>query len=682
MNRSARGRAAQLANGADDDETMQWHSSKRHAVVHEVPNHWIATLFPVTNNFIDHGDGTSSPKSLATLAAEAVCRNLATSTVPLPGPLPPDVVEELTTTLRMTLAYNPTTLEAFQDNEWMHLDLSQVRNSVTDEWIHRFLGGRIKRSIQDTSPTTAYLKHLDLSGSQITDEGLSAMGRMVFLETVVLDQCHYLMGSEDCRAFHVFASPRLQSVSLQDCRRLEDAAVLALSLYGRDSLRALNLSGCRCLTDQSLVACGTMWQLESLQLEACDMITDAGLERLHHLELAELNLGWCTKISDRGMELLLQQHMPLQRLRVARCRMLKQPEWLYLICSTLSDLDLTGCLQLSSSSLGKTLQGLPHLLHLDVSHIPGIIRSGWQGRVPKLQTLVLSYSAVRDSHLTKWSDFRELVELNLDSCSNVSDSSLRHLVSAAPNLQRLVVADCAISDGGMVHIAKFKQLTHLDLFYCQISNRGLRCLSELTNLQVLSIDSRDVTDSGLIYLQNIKQLVQLDLFSGHVTDRGCQYLSHLTSLESLALCGGGIGDIGCEYLSRLIRLQHLNLSENEDITDQGIAHFKSLSQLRSLNISQTSVTSVMPLASLKQLQSLSVYGCRGMADLHSLETKLPKLRCLRYSNTTPEEGMMLVDPDDCKEDYSDDDGDILLDDGDDDEYSNHDAPVGLQRRDL
>ncbi len=26
----------QLANGADDDETMQWHSSKRHAVVHEV----------------------------------------------------------------------------------------------------------------------------------------------------------------------------------------------------------------------------------------------------------------------------------------------------------------------------------------------------------------------------------------------------------------------------------------------------------------------------------------------------------------------------------------------------------------------------------------------------------------------------------------------------------------------
>ncbi len=26
----------QLANDDDDDETMQWHSSKRHAVVHEV----------------------------------------------------------------------------------------------------------------------------------------------------------------------------------------------------------------------------------------------------------------------------------------------------------------------------------------------------------------------------------------------------------------------------------------------------------------------------------------------------------------------------------------------------------------------------------------------------------------------------------------------------------------------
>lgn len=292
---------------------------------------------------------------------------------------------------------------------------------------------------------------------------------------------------------------------------------------------------------------------------------------------------------------------------------------------------------------------------------------------------MLSYSAVRDSHLTKWSEFPELIDLNLDSCSNVSDSSLRHLASVAPNLQRLNLSDCAISDVGMVHVAKFKQLTHLDLFYCQITNRGLKCLSALHNLHVLSIDSRDVTDAGLMHLQNLKQLVQLDLFSSHITDRGCLYLSRLTSLESLELCGGGIGDAGCELLSRLVQLQHLNLSQNEDITNQGIAHFKNLQQLRSLNLSQTSVTSAMPLVSLKELQSLCVFGCRGMTDLHVLETKLPRLRCLRYSNTTPEEGMMLDGPeDDCKEDYSDEDDTLL--DVDDDEYSDHDAPVELQRR--
>lgn len=302
-----------------------------------------------------------------------MCRNLATSTSPLPGPLPPDVVEELTNTLRIAQAYNPTTLGAFQDNEWMQLDLSQVRNTVTDEWIFHLVGGRVNPSIQAVSPTATYLQHLDLSGSQITDEGLLAMGKMVFLETVILDQCHYLMGSEEHSAFHVFASPRLQFVSLQDCRCLEDAAVVALSAYCRDSLRELNLSGCRCLTDQSLVACGTLWQLRFLQLEACHMITDAGLEHLQHLGLNELNLGWCTKVSDRGMELLLKQHMPLQRLRVAHCRVLHQPEWLHLVGTTLRDLDLTGCLQLSSSSLGKTLQALPHLVHLDVSHIPGIM---------------------------------------------------------------------------------------------------------------------------------------------------------------------------------------------------------------------------------------------------------------------------------------------------------------------
>lgn len=307
------------------------------------------------------------------MAAEAVCRHLATSHTPLPGPLPPDVVQELTRTLQTAMAYNPTTLGALQENEWMHLDLSQVRNSVTDEWIYRLLTGKANRSIEAVSPTTMYLNHLDLSGSQITDEGLLALGKMGFLETVVLDQCHYLVGCEKRNAFHVFASPRLQSVSLQDCRRLGDNAIVALSLCCRDSLRELNLSGCRCLTDRSLVACGALWQLRTLQLEACDMITDAGLEHLQHLGLIELNLGWCCKVSDRGMELLLQQHMPLQRLCVAHCRSLQHPQWLALIRNTLQDLDLTGCLQLTSTSLGKALQELPHLVHLDVSHIPAIM---------------------------------------------------------------------------------------------------------------------------------------------------------------------------------------------------------------------------------------------------------------------------------------------------------------------
>ncbi|GAX11466.1 hypothetical protein FisN_22Lu161 [Fistulifera solaris] len=127
MERSARCCPAQVKNGEDADVvqeirckmlkrrvmTIKCFSYKHHAS--KDPNNWFATLFPVTNNFIDHGDGTSSPKSLATLAAEAVYRYLATSTERLPGPLPPDVVEELTSTLRMALAHNPTTWRTWLD---------------------------------------------------------------------------------------------------------------------------------------------------------------------------------------------------------------------------------------------------------------------------------------------------------------------------------------------------------------------------------------------------------------------------------------------------------------------------------------------------------------------------------------------------------------------------------------
>ena len=171
-------------------------------------------------------------------------------------------------------------------------------------------------------------------------------------------------------------------------------------------------------------------------------------------------------------------------------------------------------------------------------------RTSWQGKISSLKALDVGYSGVKDLHLSRFSSLPELEELNLDSCP-IGDWSIAHFAdnNVAPNLKSLDLADTDLSDLGMSHLAKF-ELISLSLFYCNISDSGLRFLADMTTLEVLNLDSRDIGDEGLLHLRNLRNLKSLDLFSGRVTDIGCAHISTVLSLESLELCGGGIGDLG------------------------------------------------------------------------------------------------------------------------------------------
>ena len=124
-----------------------------------------------------------------------------------------------------------------------------------------------------------------------------------------------------------------------------------------------------------------------------------------------------------------------------------------------------------------------------------------------LKVLDLSYSGVRDSHLSRLTFLPALEELNLDSCL-VSDWAIAHLVdnNVTPNLTSLDLADSDLTDNGMEYIAKFTKLKKLSLFYCNISNIGLRHLAHLKSLEELNLDSRDVGDQGLSYLSGLPNL--------------------------------------------------------------------------------------------------------------------------------------------------------------------------------
>ncbi|KAL7493090.1 hypothetical protein ACHAWT_002207 [Skeletonema menzelii] len=584
---------------------------------------------------------------------------------------------------------DPTTLLGI--SPFLPRDASQMSPSYEDVRAEsNSLSGRDEMScdlpstsVQPTNSPTSTITLLDLRGSQrLSDRGLLQLSRTPLhsIEVARLDNCHGISG----RGLLAFSrSYKMHTLSLSNCRRLTDEAVVNISHLG-DSLVTLNLGGSRCLTDRSLEAMSGLRGLQQLDLSQCDLITNEGLNNLANLDqIEELSLGWCRLISDGGLEILSEHRNRAQTLRVlhlARCPITDDGLVHLSKLKKLQELDLNGCSKLSSQALSVTLGELVHLVTLDVSYNPGIFRSPWQGNINTLKSLELNYSAVRDSHLSRLKHLPMLEELNLDSCL-IGDWGIAHLAdnNVVPNLLSLDLADTDISDFAMQKIAQFEHLKSLSLFYCNISNAGLRHLSTMKKLEVLNLDSREIGDDGLRFLRHLP-LKSLDLFSGRVTDLGCAYLSKIKTLTSLELCGGGVADLGCAHLATIYNLTSLNLSQNERITNRGAASLAALSNLKALNLSNTHVNSeaLKYFSGLSQLQSLALYGCKdieGNTKLDSLQSELPLLRCVRLNNAYNEDGVI-----DRGSDSEDDEEGNIADDVDGDNFEFDDE--SSQRRRL
>ena len=117
--------------------------------------------------------------------------------------------------------------------------------------------------------------------------------------------------------------------------------------------------------------------IQPFGLTQCDLITDDGLNNLHDLKMIEeLSLGWCRQISDVGLSILADQpnrsHC-LRVLRLARCSITDEGLLQIGLLKSLEELDLNGCVNISSLALANALEKLLYLTSLDVSYCPGIL---------------------------------------------------------------------------------------------------------------------------------------------------------------------------------------------------------------------------------------------------------------------------------------------------------------------
>ncbi|XP_783241.3 dynein regulatory complex subunit 6 isoform X2 [Strongylocentrotus purpuratus] len=139
------------------------------------------------------------------------------------------------------------------------------------------------------------LSSLDISGCNITDTGLGALGNCYHLRDVVLSECHQITDlgiqkfAQQCRD--------LDRLDISHCLQLTDQAIKNLAFCCR-KLSFLNIAGCSQLSDMSIrYISGVCHYLQSLNFSGCIKVSDdsmrflrKGLKRLRNLNMLYCHL--------------------------------------------------------------------------------------------------------------------------------------------------------------------------------------------------------------------------------------------------------------------------------------------------------------------------------------------------------------------------------------------------------
>jgi hypothetical protein len=176
--------------------------------------------------------------------------------------------------------------------------------------------------------------------------------------------------------------------------------------------------------------------------------------------------------------------------------------------------------------------------------------------------------------------------------NRVSDADLEHLLpylKRLPKLDQLILWDTQVTDDGLRHISELSELRSLDLGHLNITDAGMEQVESLTNLENLNLSDTKITDAGLNGVGRLSQLRVLDLSNTGITDAGLACLEGLSKLQILCLQQTQITDAGLQNLQHISGLKALFLA-NVSISDAGLKHLEGLKNLRSFWIVNTKVT--------------------------------------------------------------------------------------------
>ncbi len=198
------------------------------------------------------------------------------------------------------------------------------------------------------------------------------------------------------------------------------------------------------------------------------------------------------------------------------------------------------------------------------------------------------------------------------------EHSLGWLYIHAPGEYGLHIRAQAIPAQGNVDIPAGKQA---GLALTQTNLAPLRDLQP-HDLDLLSLAEQAIDDTALAQIAHLN-LRRLVLERTPISDAGIAHLATLTELTTLLLAYTRIGDAGLARLAALPNLQTLDLSHTA-ITNAGLAHLRALPNLQTLLLADTRVGD----AGLAHLQSLTRLTTLDLSHTAITDAGLDELRAL------------------------------------------------------
>ena len=289
------------------------------------------------------------------------------------------------------------------------------------------------------------LTFLDVSGANAWSDGVvaSVSERLPHLSTLLMERCDCM---SDRGAWSLIACTNLTRVSVYACSQITNEGVAALGSL--PSLRDLNLARCKHVSDDGLdILAEQRTPLERLVLAWTRRITNAGLLSVSQIStLVDLELVRLREISSAGLAYLA--FLPsLRRLSLEWCDTVEGSDLGKI--TTLSELRLAWCDGISDVGAAK-VSSLPSLRLLDLASCVQVtdLAIAQFTKLCNLSSLNLSYCRnITDSSLNVLASMPSLQVLLLDACDRITDRGLRHLCSS-PSLQHLSVAGCYTTHKG------------------------------------------------------------------------------------------------------------------------------------------------------------------------------------------------------------------------------------------